>query len=100
MSFELFPPKTDAGLKSLFGHVDQLLEHAPSYITCTYGAGGSTQDRTLEVIAGVRGRHMLPVATHLTCVGLAAPEIRSYLDRAVELGVDNVVALRGDPPKG
>lgn len=100
LSFELFPPKTDVGMSRLFRHVDRLVAKEPNYITCTYGAGGSTQDKTLEVIAGVRDRHNLPVATHLTCVGLAAEQLRDYLQRAWDLGVQNVVALRGDPPQG
>jgi methylenetetrahydrofolate reductase (NADPH) len=100
LSFELFPPKTAEGMASLRHHVDELVKFKPSYITCTFGAGGSTQDRTLEVIASVLESHRLPVATHLTCVGLTAPEIREYLARALSLGVENVVALRGDPPRG
>jgi methylenetetrahydrofolate reductase (NADPH) len=100
LSFELFPPKTPEALASLEHHVAELVKFQPSFITCTYGAGGSTQDRTLEVIGGVRQRHNLPVATHLTCVGRTPPELRAYLAKAAELGVDNVVALRGDPPKG
>jgi methylenetetrahydrofolate reductase (NADPH) len=100
LSFELFPPKTAEALVSLEHHVAELAKFNPSYITCTYGAGGSTQDRTLEVIGGVRQRHNLPVATHLTCVGRTPPELHAYLTRAAELGVENVVALRGDPPKG
>ncbi len=100
LSFELFPPKTDAGVKSLFRHTDRLVEFQPSYITCTYGAGGSTQERTLGVISEVRSRYQLPVATHLTCVGSTAQQLRSYLQRAWELDVQNVVALRGDPPQG
>jgi methylenetetrahydrofolate reductase (NADPH) len=100
LSFELFPPKTADALASLEHHVAELVKFQPSYITCTYGAGGSTQDRTLEVISGVRQRHKLPVATHLTCVGRTPPELEAYLTRAAELEVDNVVALRGDPPKG
>ena len=100
LSFELFPPKTAEGMTSLDQHVGELVKFRPSFITCTFGAGGSTQDRTLEVIAGVRAKYQVPVATHLTCVGLAAPEIRGYLQRAVAQGVDNVVALRGDPPRG
>lgn len=100
LSFELFPPKSAEGLASLEHHVAELVKFAPSFITCTYGAGGSTQDRTLEVIAGVRQRHGLPVATHLTCVGRTPPELRAYLSKAAELGIENVVALRGDPPKG
>lgn len=100
LSFELFPPKTNEGMTSLDQHVAELVKFRPSFITCTFGAGGSTQDRTLEVIAGVRAKYQVPVATHLTCVGLAAPEIREYLQRAISQGVDNVVALRGDPPRG
>ncbi|MCG8448604.1 MAG: methylenetetrahydrofolate reductase [NAD(P)H] [Pirellulales bacterium] len=100
LSFELFPPKTDAGMLNLFRHVDRLVAKKPNYITCTYGAGGSTQEKTLEVISGVRQKHNLPVATHLTCVGLSAQQLRDYLQRAWDLGVQNVVALRGDPPQG
>jgi methylenetetrahydrofolate reductase (NADPH) len=100
LSFELFPPKTPEGMNSLSGCVDELVKFKPSYITCTFGAGGSTQDCTLEVITAVREKHQLPVATHLTCVGLTAPQIRDYLTRAISQGVDNVVALRGDPPRG
>jgi len=100
LSFELFPPKTEAGITSLFRHTDRLVEFQPSYITCTYGAGGSTQDRTLEIIAGVHKKYSLPVATHLTCVGSTAEQLRDYLQRAWDAGVQNVVALRGDPPQG
>ncbi|QEG37124.1 methylenetetrahydrofolate reductase [NAD(P)H] [Bythopirellula goksoeyrii] len=100
LSFELFPPKTDAGVENLWFHVDRLVQYKPSYITCTYGAGGSTQDRTLEVVAHVRSKFELPVATHLTCVGNTADQLRAYLHRALDLEIDNVVALRGDPPKG
>lgn len=100
LSFELFPPKTDAGVENLWYHVDRLVKFQPSYITCTYGAGGTTQDRTLEVVAHVRRKFKLTVATHLTCVGNTADQLRGYLQRAREMGIDNVVALRGDPPQG
>ena len=100
LSFELFPPKTEAGVEKLFRHARTLVEFEPTYITCTYGAGGSTQDRTLEIAARVRQEFDLPVATHLTCVGRTADQIRDYLRRAVEADVMNVVALRGDPPEG
>ncbi len=100
LSFELFPPKTDQGEEALFKHVERLMQFAPSYMTCTYGAGGSTQDKTLDIISRVAKEYELPVATHLTCVGRTADEIRDYLRRAEELGVGNVVALRGDPPHG
>jgi len=100
LSFELFPPKTEKGMTALVRHVGRLVDFRPNYITCTYGAGGSTQDRTLEVIAGIHEQHNLPVATHLTCVGRTPDELRDYLVRASELGIQNVVALRGDPPQG
>ena len=69
-------------------------------ITCTYGAGGSTRGTTLDVIEGVRARHTVPVASHLTCVGSTRDELRDYLRAARERGVSAIVALRGDPPKG
>lgn len=100
LSFELFPPKTAAGEKALFQHVEQLVLFRPSFITCTYGAGGSTQSKTLDVVARVRRETGLPVATHLTCVNRTAAELASYMRQALEQGVENVVALRGDPPHG
>jgi len=100
LSFELFPPKTDGGVRALAGHVAELIKFKPSYVTCTYGAGGSTQNRTLEIIGDVRKQHQVAVATHLTCVGSTRDQLRDYLQRAWDLGVENVVALRGDPPQG
>ncbi|WP_442484183.1 methylenetetrahydrofolate reductase [NAD(P)H] [Aeoliella sp. SH292] len=100
LSFELFPPKTDAGEEAMFRHVERLLEFQPGFITCTYGAGGSTQTKTLDIVARVREMSGLPVATHLTCVGSTADQLAEYLTEARKRGVDNVVALRGDPPKG
>lgn len=100
LSFELFPPKTAEAMASLEHHVAELVQFQPSFITCTYGAGGSTQDCTLQVISGVRQRHQLPVATHLTCVGRTPAQLHAYLSQAAELGIESVVALRGDPPKG
>lgn len=100
LSFELFPPKTDAGTDDLMKSVEQLSAHQPDFFTCTYGAGGSTRDRTLSIAAGVRKRLNLPVASHLTCVGSTVEQLRSYLTAAAEAGIDYIVALRGDPPKG
>jgi methylenetetrahydrofolate reductase (NADPH) len=100
LSFELFPPKTDAGQTALFGHLRQLVDFQPDFITCTYGAGGSTREKTLEIISQVKRSFGLPVASHLTCLGSTVDQLRSYLTRATEAGVDHVVALRGDPPKG
>lgn len=100
LSFELFPPKTPQGVASLFQHVAQLVQFRPSFITCTYGAGGSTQELTLEIVARVHREFGVPVATHLTCVGRTVDQLREYLRHAQSLNVMNVVALRGDPPKG
>jgi len=100
LSFELFPPKSPQGEATLFEHVARLVEFDPQFITCTYGAGGSTQDTTLGIVSRVHREFGLPVATHLTCVGATVDQLREYLRRAVEAGVENVVALRGDPPKG
>lgn len=100
ISFELFPPKTAAGVDALFSHVQQLLQFAPDYITCTYGAGGSTRDKTLSIVEQVKRRFRVPVASHLTCVGSTVDQLRSYLTEARERDVDAIVALRGDPPQG
>jgi len=100
LSFELFPPKTDAGVEALMTTVGELMRFAPDFMTCTYGAGGSTRDRTLQVASAVRQQHGVPVASHLTCVGSTRDELRSYLHKASAAGIDYIVALRGDPPKG
>lgn len=100
LSFELFPPKTPRGDEALYGHVAQLMEFQPSYITCTYGAGGSTRDKTLEVVDQVKRRFQIPVASHLTVVGSTTDQLRRYLKEARRREVDFIVALRGDPPKG
>lgn len=100
ISFELFPPKTQAGLESLYGNVRKLMQFSPAFFTCTYGAGGSTQGTTLEVLKNVREITNLPVASHLTCVNATVTDLARYLDQASEQSVDYIVALRGDPPKG
>jgi methylenetetrahydrofolate reductase (NADPH) len=100
LSFELFPPKTDEQVETLMATVAELNEFAPDFYTCTYGAGGSTRDRTLQIIQTVKERFGHRVATHLTCVGSTVDQLRAYLQHAMEIGTDYVVALRGDPPKG
>jgi methylenetetrahydrofolate reductase (NADPH) len=100
LSFELFPPRTASGEKALFEHLKQLVSFEPSFFTCTYGAGGSTRDKTLEIVARTRQISQLPVASHLTCVGSTVRELRAYLSEARRRGIDYIVALRGDPPKG
>jgi len=100
LSFELFPPKTEAGEAALLKHVERLLAFRPSYITCTYGAGGSTRDKTLKITTRVKARFGVPVASHLTCVGATTEQLRQYLAEARDRAVDDIVALRGDPPRG
>ncbi len=100
LSFELFPPKTEKGEANLYRHVEKLMEFGPDFITCTYGAGGSTQTKTLDIIRTVKERFDIPVASHLTLVGSSADQLREYLLKAKEQGVDHIVALRGDPPEG
>jgi len=100
LSFELFPPKTPESETLMWRTVEELMAFEPSMITCTYGAGGSTRGTTLDVIEGVRSRHNVPVASHLTCVGSSIDELRGYLSEARDRGVAAIMALRGDPPKG
>ena len=100
LSFELFPPKTDQGDAALMRHMEVLMQFSPVYITCTYGPGGSTQTKTMDVITAVKTAFDVPVASHLTCVGSTADDLRSYLEEASRKEVDFLVALRGDPPQG
>jgi methylenetetrahydrofolate reductase (NADPH) len=100
LSFELFPPKTTESEGTMWATVDELMAFEPAMITCTYGAGGSTRDKTLDIVEEVHRRHQLPVASHLTCVGSTTDELRGYLRAAIDRGVSAIVALRGDPPKG
>ncbi len=100
LSFELFPPKTPAGEEAMYASVADLMAFGPDVITCTYGAGGSTQDKTLEITEQVKRRFGVRVASHLTCVGSTVDQLRNYLQQAQARGIDNIVALRGDPPKG
>ncbi len=100
ISFELFPPKTAVGEEKLMEHVRRLAQFRPSFFTCTYGAGGSTRAKTLDVITQVKQLLNVPVASHLTCVGSSVDMLRDYLREASQRGVDYIVALRGDPPKG
>ncbi|XZE19445.1 methylenetetrahydrofolate reductase [NAD(P)H] [Pirellulaceae bacterium SH449] len=100
LSFELFPPKTEEGVGPLLNTVGDLMKFNPDFFTCTYGAGGSTRDRTLQILEKVKQQFSIPVASHLTCVGSTVDQLRGYLNAAIEIGTDYIVALRGDPPKG
>lgn len=100
LSFELFPPKSPAGEEALWENLNQLMAFKPDVVTCTYGAGGSTRNKTLDIVDQVRQRFGVRVASHLTCVGSTVEQLRDYLSEAQRRGIDNIVALRGDPPKG
>ncbi len=100
LSFEFFPAKTSAGAESFNQCVESLAPLSPAFVSVTYGAGGSTQDRTLGAIADIRERTALPTAGHLTCVGKTRDEVNEVVDAYEALGVEHIVALRGDPPDG
>lgn len=100
LSFEIFPPKTEAGEAQLFAALAELMAFKPSMVTCTYGAGGSTREKTLELTVKIRETFRVTTTAHLTCVGSTAGQLRQWLRDATEQGVENLIALRGDPPKG
>ncbi|MFC6487482.1 methylenetetrahydrofolate reductase [NAD(P)H] [Nitratireductor sp. GCM10026969] len=100
VSFELFPPKTKRGIDNLAHTVTRLASAGPKYFSVTYGAGGTTRDRTAHVVEMVRRRTGLPVAHHLTCVGASRAELDAQAERLWESGVRKIVALRGDLPEG
>ena len=100
VSFEFFPPATAAGVENLARTVETLAPLGPQFVSVTYGAGGTTQDRTVDSLRRLRLETELTVAGHLTCVGATRGEVVEVVDRYLELGVRHVVALRGDPPEG
>lgn len=101
ISFELFPPKTDVGMRTICNRLlPNLAKHNPSYITVTYGAMGSTQSKTLEIASLVKQEFNLESACHLTCVGSSRTDIDDILSKIRDAGIHNIVALRGDPPQG
>lgn len=100
VSFEVFPPKTEQGLATLAETAARLGQVDPVYISVTYGAGGSNRNRSFDAIDAVLDAGACPIAGHLTCVGQPVWEIDDVVSRYGELGVDHVVALRGDPPQG
>lgn len=100
VSFEVFPPRTPAGLDMLTTTVARLDAVGPAFVSVTYGAGGSDRERSFEAIDRVRRAGTTPIAGHLTCVGQSRDDIDGVIDRYHALGVDHIVALRGDPPDG
>jgi len=100
MSFEFFPPKTDAGWESLYRSIAEFAPLSPSFVSVTYGAGGSTRDNTHALVVRLRRETKLEPVPHLTCFGHTRDEIGAILELYAMHGVSNVLALRGDPPAG
>jgi methylenetetrahydrofolate reductase (NADPH) len=101
ISFEFFPPKTDEGVRNLLEKtIPALLQAKPDYCSVTYGAGGSTRDKTLLIVDQIQKQHGLTAVAHLTCVSATKEQTRDLLEQIRRLGVKNVLALRGDPPGG
>ena len=100
LSFEFFPTKTDAGHEKLMGVARQLAAYKPDFFSCTYGAGGSTRDRTLNTVLQLENEVNVPAAPHLSCVGDSKQDLRGLLDQYKAAGIKRIVALRGDLPSG
>jgi methylenetetrahydrofolate reductase (NADPH) len=99
-SFEFFPPKTPEGEENLYRALRELRPLDPAYVSVTYGAGGSTRTKTLEIVKRIKAEFGLEAMAHFTCVGATTDELRTTLDEMDAAGLDNVLALRGDPPQG
>ncbi|MBV8149763.1 MAG: methylenetetrahydrofolate reductase [NAD(P)H] [Candidatus Eremiobacteraeota bacterium] len=99
-SFEFFPPKDDDGSRQLFEAISALQPLRPAFVSITYGAGGSTRARTVSLAKQIQQEIGLTVVAHVTCVGASRAELRSLFDELARAGIENVLALRGDPPKG
>src|SRR3954454_19646464 len=99
-SFEFFPPKTEQGEQNLYRALAELRPLDPAYVSVTYGAGGTTRSKTLEIVSRIKAEFGLEAMAHFTCVGATTAELRGTLDEMRTAGLDNVLALRGDPPLG
>ena len=99
-SFEFFPPKTEAGEHNLYAALAELQMLEPSFVSVTYGAGGSSREKTIEIVKRIKDEWGLEAMAHFTCVGATVAELRATLDEMQAAGIDNVLALRGDPPAG
>lgn len=100
ISFEFFPPKTERAFQELFESISALMPLKPAYVSVTYGAGGSTRERTHDLVVKLRKETDLTIVSHLTCVGSGRQEIHQILSKYQASGIHNIMALRGDPPKG
>ena len=99
-SFEYFPPKTPKGVEKLYETVDELNKLGPDFVTVTYGAGGSSRGTTMDICAEIQKRFDVPVIHHFTCVGHSQAELKSIINQMKSNNIKNILALRGDPPKG
>ncbi len=99
-SFEFFPPKDEEGVERLFQTIAELKPYEPAYVSVTYGAGGSTRRLTVDLVRRIKHDVGIEAMAHLTCVGATREELAAVLDQLVENRIDNVIALRGDPPRG
>ena len=99
-SFEFFPPKTDEGMEQLKQTLHDLKEDQPAYVSVTYGAGGTTRNRTIEITKWIKQDLGVEAMAHLSCVGEPVGGLRAILDAMRDVGIENVLALRGDPPRG
>ena len=99
VSFEFFPPKTEAMAETLWGSIQTLAPLQPRFVSVTYGAGGSTRERTHATVERILGETALTPAAHLTCVGASREEVDAVARGYWDLGVRHIVALRGDPPE-
>jgi methylenetetrahydrofolate reductase (NADPH) len=99
-SFEFFPPRNDAGVAALFESLRALRPLAPGFVSVTWGAGGSTRGRTLEMVGRIKRETEIEAMAHLTCVGVSRTELEELIAAICDAGITNVLALRGDPPRG
>ena len=100
ISFEFFPPKTERASEELFASISALMPLKPAYVSVTYGAGGTTRERTHDLVVKLQRETDLTIVSHLTCVGSVRDEIHQILDTYQKNGIHNIMALRGDPPQG
>jgi methylenetetrahydrofolate reductase (NADPH) len=100
LSFEVFPPKQYGEIEDLYRVIGELKRLYPDFVSVTYGAGGSSKDKTLEIASSIKNRFELEVLAHLTCVQTTIEETKKILNEFEDEGIENILALRGDPPKG